>query len=778
MRLSREELPRAVAGYLLLVVAVLLALALVSYHPLDPSWLFAGSSQVRNWLGSVGAWVAGLLVGLFGAWALLLPWGLGRVGWRWLSGEVWEGAGLSLACLGTVLIFGGAFVAGVFPPMGFRGGQLQLGGEVGELVLAGLRASFGEVGATVLALAGAIAGAVFGLRRHPVAVVRTVREAWHRRTGELRARFARARQARQRRKLEKKLLRRKLAEKPSPKPPLVWKPVAATRASFRLLPRLPEGGERSRPGKARAAAAALVPQPMPVLPEVLHQEEPEELRQEVFDFLLETPPSPLPELGLLDPPPKAALPDQRQLEAMRRTLEEKFQEFKVEGRVEGVIPGPVITTFEFHPAPGVKYAQVVRLEEDLALKLGVEAVRLERIPGKATVGVEVPNPERQTIVLREILESSRFINAPSPLTLALGKDIRGVPVVADLARMPHLLIGGFTGSGKSVGINAMIMSILFKATPETVRFVLIDPKMVELGVYEKLPHLLTPIVTEPRTAAKVLAWAVRTMRERYQLLALCRVRNIEQFNNLLARKEQREALEQQRGERLTPLPYIVIVIDELADLMMTCPKEVEDSIAQLAQMARAVGIHLIVATQRPSVDVVTGIIKANFPCRIAYKVRARVDSRTILDADGAERLLGQGDMLYLPSGSARPLRLHGPLVREEEILRVIKHYSRLGKPVFDPSVLAEEEAGAFAEDGTADPMYEQAARLVVRTRKASASFIQRKLRLGYARAARLLDAMEQQGLVGPAQGSRGREVLVPPNYFDEVGASAEEEDDA
>ncbi|MFN3414467.1 MAG: DNA translocase FtsK, partial [Thermoanaerobaculum sp.] len=474
--------------------------------------------------------------------------------------------------------------------------------------------------------------------------------------------------------------------------------------------------------------------------------EPEPVKQQAFDFIVETPPAALPDLNLLDPPPPHNPPNPAQLEAMRRMLEEKFLEFKVEGRVDGVTPGPVITTFEFQPAPGVKYAQVVRLEEDLALKLGVEAVRLERIPGKATVGVEVPNPERQTIVLREILESSRFINAPSPLTLALGKDIRGVPVVADLARMPHLLIGGFTGSGKSVGINAMIMSILFKATPETVRFVMIDPKMVELGMYEKLPHLLTPIVSDPRTAAKVLAWAVRTMRQRYQLLAHCRVRNLEQFNNLLARKEEREALEQERGETLTPLPYVVIVIDELADLMMTCPREVEDSIAQLAQMARAVGIHLIVATQRPSVDVVTGIIKANFPCRIAYKVRARVDSRTILDADGAERLLGQGDMLYLPPGSARPVRLHGPLVREEEILRVIKHYSRLGKPAFDPSVLAEEEASELGEDGIADPMYEQAARLVVRSRKASASYIQRKLRLGYARAARLLDAMEQDGL--------------------------------
>lgn len=774
VRLSPSEMPRYVAGFLLVVLALLLFLALVSFHPLDPSWLSAGSDQIHNWVGRVGAWVGGVLVGLFGLFSLVFVWALGRVGWRWLSGETVEGARGAFVCLLATVVLGGGLLAGLWGPVPYRGGELKLGGELGVLVFRGLEASLGQVGAFVVCFFGALGGVIFGLRRAPLAVARTVRDSWHRKLSDSRARWQRLRQARQRRKLEKKLLRQHKARQPVVEPPFVWQPLEA--GGFRLLRLASWPPPAERPAAPKRPAGPEVVTPAPVLPEVV-VEEPEPVKQQAFDFIVETPPAALPDLNLLDPPPPHNPPNPAQLEAMRRMLEEKFLEFKVEGRVDGVTPGPVITTFEFQPAPGVKYAQVVRLEEDLALKLGVEAVRLERIPGKATVGVEVPNPERQTIVLREILESSRFINAPSPLTLALGKDIRGVPVVADLARMPHLLIGGFTGSGKSVGINAMIMSILFKATPETVRFVMIDPKMVELGMYEKLPHLLTPIVSDPRTAAKVLAWAVRTMRQRYQLLAHCRVRNLEQFNNLLARKEEREALEQERGEKLTPLPYVVIVIDELADLMMTCPREVEDSIAQLAQMARAVGIHLIVATQRPSVDVVTGIIKANFPCRIAYKVRARVDSRTILDADGAERLLGQGDMLYLPPGSARPVRLHGPLVREEEILRVIKHYSRLGKPAFDPSVLAEDEVNELAEDGVSDPMYEQAARLVVRSRKASASYIQRKLRLGYARAARLLDAMEQEGLVGPAQGSRGREVLVPPDYFGEPASTGEREDE-
>lgn len=768
VRLAPEDLPRVVAGYLVLVLALLLGLALVSFHPLDPSWLSAGSSQVRNWLGTVGAWIAGVLVRLFGVWALLFPVVFLRVGWQWLRGRSLESPASAFSFFLSALLFGAGLFAGLLGPVAYRGGELELGGEAGLLVFRGLSASLGLVGAYVICFAGTLAGATFGLRHHPLFFVLSLRQYWHRRLGELRARVSRLRESRKRRKLEKKLLlRHKEGE-----PPMVWRVAKVGGSRLRRLPRWPTEPKQPKPSRQPGV------KPPAVSPEVM-EPEPEVMSQQVFSFLLETPPSPLPDLSLLDPPAPGVLPSANEQASMRQALEAKFREFKVDGRVEGVVPGPVITTFEFQPAPGVKYAQVVSLEEDLALQLGVEAVRLERIPGRTTVGVEVPNPHRQTIVLREILQSSRFANSPSPLTLALGKDIQGNPVVADLARMPHLLIGGFTGSGKSVGINAMVMSILFKATPETVRFIFIDPKMVELGIYGKLPHLLTPIVSDPRVAARVLAWAVRTMRERYQLLAACQVRNIQQFNELLARREEREALEKSQQRTLTPLPYLVIVIDELADLMMTAPKEVEDAIVKLAQMARAVGIHLIVATQRPSVDVVTGVIKANFPSRIAYKVRARADSRTILDADGAERLLGQGDMLYLPAGSARPIRIHGPLVREEEILRVIKHFSRLGKPVYDESILAEESLEEDGEGGPWDPMYDQAARLVVRTRKASASYIQRKLRLGYARAARLLDVMEQRGLVGPAQGSRGREVLVPADYFKDghptVGAEEEED---
>jgi DNA segregation ATPase FtsK/SpoIIIE-like protein len=357
--------------------------------------------------------------------------------------------------------------------------------------------------------------------------------------------------------------------------------------------------------------------------------------QEKFDFP-EAPISPLPEKTMLLPPPPAPDLDPRQLSEMRERVEAKCQEFRVDGRVEDVLPGPIITTYEFRPAAGVKYAQVVRLEEDLALGLQVEAVRIERIPGKATVGIEVPNPERQTIVLREIIESSKFIHSASPLTLALGKDIHGRPFVADMQRMPHLLIGGFTGSGKSVGINAMIMSILFKATPEQVRFILIDPKQVELGIYEKLPHLLTPIISDPKEAAKALRWAVRQMRERYSLLAACKVRNLTQYNALLGDSEMRRIAAESAGtEELKPLPFIVVIIDELADLMMTCANEVEDSIGHLSQMARAVGIHLLFATQRPSVDIVTGVIKAGVSSRHG---RHALPARGHLEADPFARV--------------------------------------------------------------------------------------------------------------------------------------------
>jgi S-DNA-T family DNA segregation ATPase FtsK/SpoIIIE len=774
MARSGEEIAREVAGYLLLLVAVIAWLAVVSHHPLDPSLFAAGRDNVANWLGRGGAALGGLLVTLFGVLAVAVPVLIGIVGWRWLRGQELETPGMQAASWGAAVVFSDGLLTQLVGRTAYRGGELEWGGEVGRLVVRGLNESLGLAGTLIVCAAGLLAGVVFGVRGSLAQVFSGTGQWVKRLRSEASAGRARRRQDRQRDRLRQKLIERhQQALGPAFAPPLILRErEGPAKFSIRRVQRVEVVAEE--PVAAPAAA------PEKPAPEARPARRAEQRRvapvavQEVFEFMRDTPASALPEKTMLLGPPPFTPVDPKQLAELRELVEAKCKEFRVEGRVEDVLPGPVITTYEFRPAAGVKYAQVVALEEDLALGLQVEAVRIERIPGKATVGIEVPNPERQTIVLREILESTKFVHSASPLTIALGKDIHGRPFVADLVRMPHLLIGGFTGSGKSVGINAMIMSILFKATPADVRFILIDPKMVELGIYEKLPHLLTPIISDPREAARALRWAVREMRERYSLLAACKVRNLQQYNALIADPEAvRTALPTQEGIELKPLPLIVVIIDELADLMMTCPTEVEDSIGHLSQMARAVGIHLIFATQRPSVDVITGVIKANFPCRVAYKVRTRFDSRTILDTEGAECLLGNGDMLYLAPGTSRPARMHGPLVREEEILTVVKHFKRMGKPEFDPRVLEEPEPGNGAGNGgdLDDPMYDSAARLVVASRKASASYIQRKLRLGYARSARLLDMMEQEGLVGPSQGSRGREVLVAPDYFGEVDAT-------
>jgi S-DNA-T family DNA segregation ATPase FtsK/SpoIIIE len=780
MARSREEITREVAGYLLGLMGVLVLLAAVTYHPLDPSLFAAGSDTVHNLLSWGGAAIAGIVVGLLGALAPAVPVMMMAIGWRWLHGRELESPAVVGSAWTVAVVGGDGLLAALVGRTGYRGGELELGGEVGRLVARGLTESLGPVGALVLCAGAVLAGVVLGVQGSLAQVFAGFGGLMTHKRSEMAARWARRRDDRQRGEMRKKLLRRHQERHPgAPQPPLVARErFGEARFGIRRLRHVAvvsdePARQTSRPqaGASTEGSERRAPAPRPARPATRRVEAVPV--QEAFDFP-EAPISPLPEKTMLALPPPAPELDPKQLATMREHVEAKCQEFRVDGTVEDVLPGPVITTYEFRPAAGVKYAQVVRLEEDLALGLQVEAVRIERIPGKATVGIEVPNPERHTIVLREIIESSKFVHSASPLTLALGKDIHGRPFVADMQRMPHLLIGGFTGSGKSVGINAMIMSILFKATPDDVRFILIDPKQVELGMYEKLPHLLTPIISDPKEAARALRWAVRQMRERYALLAACKVRNLTQYNALLGDSEARKVAAESAGTvELQPLPFIVIIIDELADLMMTCASEVEDSIGHLSQMARAVGIHLLFATQRPSVDIVTGVIKANFPCRIAYKVRTRFDSRTILDTEGAECLLGMGDMLYLAAGTSRPVRLHGCLVREDEILTVLKHLRRLGKPEFDPAVLAEPEPGAGfgGEAEWDDPMYDQAARLVVGSRKASASYIQRKMRLGYARSARLLDMMEQQGLVGPSQGSRGREVLVPPEYFGEVDAT-------
>ncbi len=518
-------------------------------------------------------------------------------------------------------------------------------------------------------------------------------------------------------------------------------------------------------------------------------------RQEKFTFMEEGG-YVLPPLSYLSDP-KAASKERSEKELLvnSQILTKKLADFGIEGRVTTVSPGPVITLYEFEPASGVKVSRIVSLADDLAMGLRAVSIRiLAPVPGKAVVGIEVPNMEVEPVYLKQILTSPQFTDSESKLTMALGKDTHGVPVVTNLAAIPHLLVAGATGSGKSVGLNGMIMSILFKAAPDEVNFIMIDPKMLELSTYDGIPHLIAPVVTNPKKAASALRWAVIEMERRYALLANKGFRNIAGYNEWVgelireqskkkpARKKEApdeevvtRKFDEAGNELFVPqaddapprkLPYVVIIIDELADLMMVASKEVEDCLTRLAQMARASGIHLILATQRPSVDVLTGLIKANFPARLSYQVSSRIDSRTILDATGAERLLGKGDLLFLPPGTSRLQRIHGPFVSDDEVKRVVEFLRKQGKPRFNEDILnvaaPTEGEGAEDEMGGDEEFFEQAVELVALTRQASISMIQRRLRIGYNRAARIIETMEAKGMVGPADGAKPRQVFIPP----------------
>jgi S-DNA-T family DNA segregation ATPase FtsK/SpoIIIE len=487
----------------------------------------------------------------------------------------------------------------------------------------------------------------------------------------------------------------------------------------------------------------------------------------------------LPPSSLLHRPDEQQSVNEEELKLVAQVLTAKYAEFEVHGQVTQINPGPVVTTFEFKPEAGIKYSRIIGLTDDLCLALRAESILVERMPGKSTVGIQVPNREREIIWLRENIESQEFLGTKSKLTIAMGKDINGRIAAADLAGMPHLLIAGSTGTGKSVAINAMIMSILYKSTPDEVRLVLVDPKRLELGNYEGVPHLYTPIITEPKLAANALRNAVREMERRLKLLAAKGVRNIDSYNRLF--DDTPSLFSEQATSDEGPIPKIVIIIDELADLMMLDGNNVEESITRLAQMARAVGIHLVLATQRPSVDVITGLIKANFPARVSFRVATKVDSRTILDANGAESLLGRGDMLYLPSGSARVHRLHAPYVTEKEIEAVVEFWKAQGQAQYQEKFLElpKEDREGAAEGGDSgevsaddnDPLFNDAVRLVIEFGKASTSLLQRRLRIGYGRAAHLIDLMERDGIVGAADGPKPREVLKRPDWISEIEES-------
>jgi len=807
---TRNRRLNEVTGMVLLVAASLLFLALASYHPTDPSFnTVGGGRQAQNWTGLAGAWVSDLLLQGEGVAAFLIPVMLGAVGWGWLRSRAAGSPGAKISGVLLYLTFAPA-IFGLIPGHLRWMHAVPIEGLTGRLVVDSLVHYLNFPGAAIVIVSMVVIALYlsttfsFGTAQQWMAVRFAFVLAWQDRFQNWRRAQARARAEKnalkQAAQEERSLVRaQKSAEKrsqkeaprtadedriPAPRRAAfseVAVPEKQTASLWDQMPRTsvadpePETEEEITPVAPRPPAAKTSPAPVsaknaPADISVKGRAD-AEIRpvtlapRAVSGFRL--PPS-----TLLHRSDESQIVREDDLRSQARILVEKCAEFDVGGQVVQINPGPVVTTFEFRPEAGVKYSRVTGLAEDLCLAMRAESILIERMAGKSTVGIQVPNHDRETIWLRDVIESENFTQTKSKLTLAMGKDINGRLVTADLATMPHVLIAGSTGSGKSVAINAMIMSVLYKATPEQVRLILVDPKRVELGMYEGIPHLFTPIITEPKLAANALRNAVREMERRLKLLASRSVRNIDQYNKLFENQTP-SLFEEAEGEQ--PLAHMIIIIDELADLMMLDKANVEEAITRLAQMARAVGIHLVLATQRPSVDVITGLIKANVPTRISFRLATKVDSRTILDSNGAEALLGRGDMLFLPPGTSRLQRLHAPFVTEKEIAAVVTFWKEQGEAEYEQGFLESprDEKGrdldAEPEDGDGnDELFEDAVRLVLEFGKASTSLLQRRLRIGYGRAAHLIDMMERDGIVGPADGSKPREILKPPDWLNQI----------
>ncbi len=754
-----------------LIVGLLVWLSLVSYHPSDPSWnTAAGSAPTRNLIGRVGAHFSDLAFQAFGALAFALPIVLIVLAWNWVRGRRVEyPLGRAIGYMLFVLSGCAGFALG--PEWKLFGGAVPAGGTMGVVLAGYLVAALNVTGAGIVAFACFLVSLYLTTSfriahlSHVAALGSAAARPLTSRWRAWRARRAAARKAKPPRQRPERRSDPEPVTAPEPEAP---PPVAEQEPPF----------EPDIPIRTLEDEEPPPPAPGPVLVESPREPEaPAPLRPVLVSSTPERRTYRLPPTSLLNEVPPRPPYFEEELKQIAARIRSKFEEFNVFGSVVQINPGPVVTTFEFKPEAGIKYSRITTLNEDLCMGLQAESILIERIPGKPTVGIEVPNARREVISLREVLESPEFVNSQSRLTIALGKDINGRIKVLALESMPHLLIAGSTGSGKSVMLNSLIMSVLFKSTPDEVRMILVDPKRLEMGLYEGIPHLLTPVITDARKAANALRNAVLEMERRLRLLAAQGVRNIEQYNRKVRQRlNEPIPLFEEDGEPpedLQPLPYILLLIDEFSDLMMVERQNVEESITRLAQMARAVGMHLVVATQRPSVDVITGLIKANFPARISFRVATRVDSRTVLDVMGAEHLLGKGDMLVLPPGSSRLVRVHGPYVAEQEINRVVEFWKEQAKPEYDQSYLAappsDDDAGEADDfDGQEDPLYRDAVRVVVEMGKASTSTLQRRLRLGYGRAARILDRMQREGIIGPPDGSRPREVLRRPEWLDEI----------
>jgi len=765
-------------GFIGLSLAVLLALSLLSYSPHDAAFNVSAptpaDNPARNWIGPVGARLADLFFQFCGYSAFLFPAAMFLVAMRWFRTESVESPVTKSVGMGMLVVSLSSELALIHAP--HVRGALPPGGLLGALVSEGLRAAFNPIGANLISLATLFTAmfltTAFSFRNAVEWAKKPMAEDGF--VGQWVAKFKDWQEGRESKRLRKRVEKIKVSGRPA---------VALQKSSTLEVD---EDGEREELEEEPAAES------MMRAPAVIKFHDRDEAKSEA-----QKPPKKsvepkiaggnrnyrLPSPTLLQASERGEKMTEAEFKEYARAIEGKCGEFDVGGHVTQINPGPVVTTFEFKPEAGIKYSRIAGLGDDLCLALQAESILIERIPGKSTVGIEVPNPHRETISLRDMIESPEFSHPASKLTIPLGKDLTGRIRAADLTQMPHLLIAGSTGTGKSVFINSLLMGLLFKATPDELKLVLVDPKRLELGLYGDIPHLFTPVVTDPKVAANVLRNAVREMERRLKILAQRGVRNIDQYNRTFEKAQSLSLFDHSEEFEHKPLPYIVIVIDELADLMMVDTNGVEESITRLAQMARAVGIHLILATQRPSVDVITGLIKANFPARISFRVASKVDSRTILDSNGAESLLGKGDSLYLPAGSSRLHRIHGPYVNENEVSAVCEFWREQAKAIYNEELLRppkeegntgnsdSDDPGAEAGEEVDDDLYQDAVRVVCEMGRASTSTLQRRLRIGYGRAARLIDLMEKDGIVGPPDGAKPREVLKKRDWMKEFDQS-------
>ncbi len=735
---AQSRIKRDISGVLLILLSVFILLSLISYSPDDPSWASVStvSKQVHNYGGKVGASLSEALLQFFGFTSFFLSIALIFLGFQAFSPKKKRGfvsrTGESL----IICFLLSPLFSMLFHTVSWKGSDFSAGGAIGDLLSSLFIKYFNHLGSFLILFTLLLVVILFSTHIH----IRTIFDYFLRffkfLFKELRIKVTDYKKQKNKEKMRKRVVEKYSKQKPKKK--------------------------------------VIIKKPAPVQ-KLVSQKEPTSPEEEfLFPELKNKGDYQFPPLSLLDPGKEADKIDKNELYEKKQIIEDKLSQFRVIGEVREYHPGPIVTTYEFYPSPGVKVSQVSSRTEDLSLALGAESLRIQRIPGKSSLGIEIPNNKREIIKLRDVIQTKKFMESPSKLTIGLGKNIHGEPYITDLSIMPHLLIAGATGTGKSVALNSIIASILYKATPEEVRVILIDPKRLEFSLYDGIPHLLCPVVKNPNKASNILYDTINKMDERYQALGRLKVRNIDQYNRrvkeLSKNPDIKLNMEEEEREKLRPLPYIVIIIDELAELMMIGDKEVEYCIGRLAQLARAVGIHLVVATQRPSTDVITGTIKNNFSCRISFRVPSKIDSQIILDTGGAEKLLGRGDMLFMPPNYPKIIRLHSSFISLQEVSRLLKYIKGQRKPDYDEKIiktLKKPPRKIGDEDEEKDELFETAVELILSTGQASASYLQRKLRLGYARAARIIDQMEQEGIVGPSKGSKPREILVSIEFYKE-----------